>query len=96
MVAAGQFFGFVFADDQAQALRTHRMDQTEDFGTAFGVKVGGRFVKHDYRRAQGEHGSDCETLLLAAGKGRGIAVVEAVQPDRIQRRADACANFGWR
>src|ERR1700678_570208 len=81
MVTASQFFSLVLADDQAQALRTHRMDQTEDLGTAFGGEVSSRLVEHAHRRASGAHRSDRESLLFAAREGCRIAIVEAVQTD---------------
>ena len=93
-VGGAQLLGLVLDYDKAQALRAKLGDQREDFSPALGIEVGGRLVEHNNRRAQRQHRRDREPLLLAARQRHRIAMLEAAQADRFERRHDSPIHLG--
>ena len=87
-IALPEFVGLVLDDDEAGALLAHFPNQRENFRAALGIEVGSRLVEDDHARPQRQHRRDREALLLPARERSGIAILEAAQPDRFQRRGE--------
>ena len=55
-----------------------------------------RLVHQEHRRIVDQRPGECHALLLAAGHQRRHAVLEAFEPDELQRRLDALGDLGLR
>ena len=93
-IGSAQFLGLVLDNDQAQALRAQLGYQLEDFRPALGIEIGGRLVEHDDSRPQRQHRRDRQALLLAARQRHWIAMLEAAQPNRLERGNDSPIHLG--
>jgi hypothetical protein len=93
-IGGAQLLGFVLDHDQAQALRAQLFDQLENFRSALWIEIGSRLVEHDHRRPQRQHRRDREPLLFAARQRHRIAMLEAAQPDRLERGHDSPIHLG--
>ncbi|OQA14583.1 MAG: hypothetical protein BWY63_03130 [Chloroflexi bacterium ADurb.Bin360] len=77
-------------------LTVERAQNTEDFSSASGIELRGRFIEYQNCGFHSQRGSNCQALLLPAGELMGMAAFQSRQAHHSQHASDALPdNCAW-